>query len=735
MRDKDDVSMSLAVTNVPNAARRSFIKTSLTATGGLIIGFSLPTLIPQADAAAIDSPQAFAPDAFIRIEQNDRIVFVMPRVEMGQGTYTSMTLLIAEELEVPIDHLVLEHAPADDKRYANPMLGFQVTGGSTSVRSAWEPLRRAGATARTILVAAAAQVWNVDPDACHAENGHVLHAPTGRRLRYGELIARAAAIPVPKNVPLKDPKTYKLIGSAVHRLDAPDKVNGRAKYGLDASVPGMKIAAVAACPVRGGRLGAVDETAARAVAGVRQIVRIENAVAVVADHTGAARKGLAALKITWDEGPNAAYSTEQMIAELAQMSLNTGAVARREGDFAASASSATGTVDVIYQQPFLAHACMEPMNCTVHVRHDACELWLGTQVPARAQSAAAEITGIPVERVQVHNHLLGGGFGRRLDVDYVTQAVKIAKQVSMPLKVFWSREEDTQQGTYRPYHYNRLTAALDRDGKPVGWHHRVTASSILARWLPSRFKEELDGDAIRDAAGPYGFPNILVEYVRKEPAQGIVTGFWRGVGHMQNAFPVECFMDELAHRAGTDPIAYRAALLAKHPRALKVLELAAEKSGWNTPLPAGDGRGRGIAMTFCFGTYAALVTEVNVDKDGNIKPERMVVVVDCGRIISHDTIKAQMQGGAVFGLSAVLFGNISIKDGRVEQGNFDSYRVLRLDETPAIETYLIESAEEPGGIGEVSTVMVAPSVLNAVFAASGKRIRKLPYDPDELKHA
>ncbi len=716
--------------STPGLTRRAFVATALVAGGGLALTVSLPPLEAKAAGA---QPEAFAPNAVVRIGTDGLVTLVMPRVEMGQGIYTAVALLIAEELEIDPRRVRLEHAPADETRYANPLTGGQITGGSTSVRSTWEPMRRAGATARLLLVEAAARQWKVDASACRASDGAVEHVPSRRKLGYGQLAHAAAGLPVPAEVPLKDLATLKRIGQPLLRLDGPDKVNGRAKYGLDASVAGMRIAAIANCPVIGGRVASVDDTRARAVKGVRQVVRIDNAVAVVADHMGAARKGLAALEIRWDEGANADYSTEKLIAALANASARSGAVARKEGDTVAAARGAARTVDAVYQQPLLAHAAMEPVNCTVHVRPDACELWVGTQVPARAQAAAAELTGLPIERVEVHNHLLGGGFGRRLDIDFVIQAVKIAKQVNGPLKVVWTREEDTRHSTFRPYHYNRLSAALDARGRPVAWHHRVTASSILARWAPARFQNELDGDAIRDAAGPYGFANVLVEYVREEPPAGITTAFWRGVGHMQNAFPVECFVDELAHLAGSDAIAYRHELLEKHPRARHVLELVAQKSGWGGALPAG--KGRGVALTFCFGSYAAQVTEVSVDADGAVRVDRVVIAVDCGRLISPGTVVAQMQGGTAFGLSAVLYGNISIKDGRVEQGNFDTYRVLRMDEMPVIETHLVPSTETPGGIGEVGTVLTAPSVLNAVFAATGKRIRRLPFAAEELKRA
>lgn len=708
--------------------RRGFIGAGLAAGGGLLLGVQLPSKATGTASAAV-----FAPDAFIRIAGNGEITLVVARVEMGQGTYTALPAMVAEELEVDPASLRLVHAPASDRLYGNPTSGFQNTGGSTSVRSSWEPMRRAGATARQMLVTAAARNWGVDPTACRAERGHVLHPASGRRVAYGAVAEAAARLPVPTDVRLKPPSQFRVIGHQKHRLDGAEKVNGQAVFGIDAKLPGLRVAALANCPVFGGRLRRVDPAPALAVRGVRQVVTTDSVVAVVADHYGAARKGLMALRIEWDEGPNATYSTQAMVADLEQASRQPGAVARRQGDVAAAAKGAARQLEAVYQQPFLVHACMEPVNCTVHVRRDGCELWLGTQVPTRAQAAAAAVTGLPLERIQVHNHLLGGGFGRRLDVDFVTIAVQIARQVDGPVKVVWSREEDTQHSTLRPHHHNRLSASLDAKGQPTAFSHRVTASSILARWAPQRFQNNVDGDAIRDAAGPYAFPNLLIDYVRREPASGIATGFWRGVGHMQNAFPVECFLDELAHAAGADPIAYRKALLRQHPRAVRVLDLVAQRSGWGRRLA--PGQGMGVALTYSFGSYAAQVTQVNVSAAGELTIERAFIVADCGRLITPDTVVAQMQGGAVFGLSAVLWGNISIRNGRIDQGNFDTYRIMRCNEMPPMDVHLVDSSEEPGGVGELSTVVVAPSLLNAVFAATGRRVRTLPFQPEDIRAA
>jgi isoquinoline 1-oxidoreductase beta subunit len=697
--------------------------------GALLLTVQLPLAATKAVAPS-GAPATF--NAVVRIGADDVVTLVMPRVEMGQGTYTAVPMLIAEELEVDLAKVRLEHAPADDKLYALPGAGVQVTGGSNSIRTAWLPMRQAGAAARMMLVAAAAQTWGVEAGACKAENGVVVHAATGRRLRYGALAARAAKLPVPTEIALKERSQFKKIGSAQKRLDGPEKGNGTARFGIDVQLPGLRIATVAASPVPGGRVKSVNTQAAQAVRGVRQVVQLDNVVAIVADHMGAARKGLAAAQVQWDDGAAARYSTETMVAELAKASEQDGATARKEGDVAAAkAMAGTRTLEAVYQQPLLAQAPMEPMNCSVHLHSGGCEIWLGTQVPTRAQAAAAQAAGMPVEKVQVHNHLLGGGFGRRLDVDFVTQAVRIAREVKGPVKVVWTREEDMQHSTYRPYHYNRLSATLDAQGQPVAWHHRVTGSSIIARYAPAGFKNGVDTDAIRDAAGPYDFPNLLVQYVRQEPPEGLLTGWWRGVGHMQNAIPVECFIDELARAAGQDAIAFRKPLLAKHPRALKVLEVAAEKSGWGQPLP--KGRGRGIALTLSFRTYAAQVVEVSVDAEGNVKTDRVVTVVDCGQVVSPPSLEAQVQGGIVFGLSAALFGNISIKDGRVEQSNFHDYRVLRMNEMPLMETHAIPSTEDPTGIGEISTVVITPALLNAIHDATGKRIRRLPMGAADLK--
>jgi isoquinoline 1-oxidoreductase beta subunit len=731
-----------------NLTRRTFLAAGAAAGGGLLLSVSLPALTRNAKAADVST---FAPNAFVRIGRDGQVTLIMHKVEMGQGTYTSMPMLLAEELEVDLSQVRLEHAPPSDELYAEPLFGVQETGGSTSVRGNWEPLRHAGATARSLLVAAAALTWKVDANSCHAARGEVIHVSTGRRLSYGALVDKAAALPLPGNVPLKDPKDFKLIGTPAKRLDAPDKVNGTAQFGIDVKVPGMKIATVAACPVFGGKLASVGDSKAKAIKGVLQVVRLDDAVAVVADHMWAAKQGLAALDIRWDEGPNAKLSTADIVQQLAAASQRSGVVARREGDSTEAMAGAAQRVEAVYEVPFLAHATMEPVNCTVHVRPDGCDIWVGTQVPTFAQTAAAKLTGLPPDRVQVHNHLLGGGFGRRLEVDFIVRAVEIAKQVASPVKVVWTREEDIQHDMYRPYYYDRIAAGLDEHGKLIAWTHRVTGPSIMARvtseLFPTTFRvmraagvhqlvamvRGLDTDAVEGAAEPpYAIPNIRVEYVRQEPPPGIPTTFWRGVGTTHSIFVVESFIDELAVALKQDPFEYRRALLDKSPRAKAVLELAAERAGWGRPLPPRSGRG--ISLLHAFGeTYIAEVAEVSVSNEGDVRVQRVVCAVDCGTIVNPDTVKAQMESGIIFGITAALFGEITIKDGRVEQANFDDYRMLRINEAPLIDVHLVKSTEAPGGVGEPGTSAVMPAVANAIFAATGKRIRKLPIDSAQLK--
>jgi len=682
-------------TRAVSVQRRRLLQAGAIAGGGLLFGFSLsgcgrkegsrndlPSEKAVGEAATAYSNQApgLAHDAFIRIDKFGMVTLIVHKVEMGQGTFTSMPMLLAEELGADLSKVKLEQAPANNALYADPLLGGQVTGGSTSVRGAWKPLREAGAKVRTVLVTAAAKQWNVDPNEITVVAGVLHHAPSKRQAHFGEVADAAAKLNFPAEVKLKDPSTFTLIGKSVKRLDSPDKVNGVARFGIDAKLPNLGIAAVAASPVLGGKVVAVDEQKALAVKGVRQVLRAEGAVAVVADHFWAAKQGLAAANPRFDDGANGKVSTAAIVADMLKASEKAGAVATDRGDALKLLDSAGAKdetdgkrIDAIYEIPFLAHATMEPMNCTVDLRPDGCDLYLGTQVPALAQGAAAKVAGLPVEKVQVHNHYIGGGFGRRLEVDMVIQAVEFAKLAKGPIKVVWTREEDIQHDMYRPYYVDRLSARLDDKGMPVAWFHRVTGSSIMARFAPPMVKNGVDPDAVEGAAElPYNLPAMRVEYVRHEPP-GLATAFWRGVGPTHNVFVVESFVDELAYASKTDPVAFRRALLQKAPRSLAVLNLAAEKAGWGKPLAPIAGRklGRGVSTQFAFGSYMAQVAEVSVGPGGDVRLHRVVCAVDCGQNVNPDTIAAQIEGGIVFGASAALWGQITVANGRVQQTDFN----------------------------------------------------------------
>jgi isoquinoline 1-oxidoreductase beta subunit len=705
----------------PLLSRRSLLQVGAVLGGGLIVGFVAPGL------AAAPAVSGFAPNAFIRIDPAGKVTLVMPQVEMGQGVYTSICMILAEELDAAWDHVTFEHAPPSDALYGNPVFGLQATGNSNSIRAFWLPLRKAGAGTRAILVQAAAAGWKVDPATCRTEASEVIHDASGRRIGYGALTGRAAGLKPPADPPIKDPKDFRLIGKPLRRLDTPEKVNGQAKFGIDAMPPGVKFATFAHSPVFGGRVGHVEDSAAKLVPGFRQVVVLDDLVAVVGDHMWAAIQGLAALNITWTEGANAGVDTAQVRERLVAASARAGVVAKTRGDVAKALEQ--DAIEATYDVPFLAHAPMEPMNCTVHITGGACEIWTGIQVMSRAQAAAATITGLPIDRVTVHNHLLGGGFGRRLEVDQVEKAVRIAQKVDGPVKVVWSREEDIQHDVYRPAWHDRLSAKLDGD-RIVGWKHVITGSSVLARWLPPAFVNGQDFDAVDCAADmPYDIPNFQVNFVREEPP-GVPTGFWRGVGPAHNVFVIESFIDELAHKAGVDPVQFRLNNLGKAPRLQAALRVAAAKSGWGTPLPPGVGRG--VAVQPAFASWIATVAEVGVDGDGQVTLRRIVCAVDTGIAVNPDTIVAQLQGGLIFGLTAALYGEITIDKGRVQQSNFHDYRMLRMNETPPIEVHILRSGEAPGGIGEAGTTAAFAPLANAIFAATGKRLRRLPIDRDVL---
>jgi isoquinoline 1-oxidoreductase beta subunit len=696
-------------------SRRRFMQAGVAIGGGLLLSVSIPRSLPHSKL------QTGFLNAYVRIDPTGRVTLIMPKVEMGQGTYTALPMLIAEELEVDLGSIALEAAPADPE--ACGLDGDQSTGGSTTIRECWLPLRKAGAAARSMLVAAAAKHWGVSPSSCNAVLGHVIHGASGRRLGYGALAPAAAHVAVPGDPILKSPKDFRLLGRSTPRLDAPDKTTGRAVFGIDIQLPNLRIAMVALSPVVGGVvMEPLHTESALAIHGVHQIVNERDVVAVVADNTWAALRGLKALELRWNDGPCGAVQQHQLVADLDAASQRPGAVAARAGDAAVAMDHAATRVHAVYHQPFLAHATMEPMNCTVHWRKDLCEIWVGTQAPDRMLTKLADL-GLKPAQIQLHNQLIGGGFGRRLEVDGIEVAVRIARHVDAPVKVVWSREEDIQHDRYRPYYVDRITAGLSSHGWPIAWRHTIAGSSVSAVYTGEALKNGVDDDAVEAAADPvYQIENLEVRFVQAEPA-GVPTSWWRGVGPTRSVFVVESFIDELATAAKRDPVQYRRALL-KSPRMRAVLDLAATKAAWSEPLP--KGHGRGVAVQFAFGSYLAQITEVFVRADGEVGVERVVCALDCGQMVNPDTVRAQMEGGVMFGLSAALFNEITFANGRVQQSNFNDFRSLRINEAPKIDTYLIVSEESPGGVGEAATSCAAAALCNAIFAATGTRIRTLP---------
>ena len=715
--------MIVAQKSSNGTSRRSLLTGGLA--GGFLLTFHLPVRAVNEPVQPSDNTDGkFAPNAFVRIDSSGKTTLVMPQVEMGQGVYTSISMIMAEELDVDFSQVTLEHAPPSDKLYGNPMFGIQATGNSNSIRAWWKPLRTAGARARAMLVQAAAQQWQVDPASCTTANSEVMHKASGRRLSYGALALAASSEVPPKDVPLKDPKDFVLIGKPLKRLDTPDKVNGKAVYGIDAMLPGMKFATLKTCPVFGGKVAKVDDSAARKIPGVQKVVVLDDLVAVVGDHMWAAKQGLDAVVIDWDEGPNAGVSSKDIWRDLRASSEKDGAVAKSVGDIAKGLSTGD-KLEASYELPFLAHATMEPVNATVHLTPDACEIWTGTQIMTRVQSEAAKAAGLPIEKVIVNNHLLGGGFGRKLEPDMVIAAVRIAKHVDGPVKVVWTREEDIQHDVYRPVYRDTIAATLS-GGKIVGWKYRVSGSSIMARWFPPGFQNGVDIDGVDSAIDiPYEIPNLHVEFVRAEPP-AVPTGFWRGVGPNNNVFAIECFMDELARKAGKDPIDFRRSMLGNQPRFLAALNLAAEKSNWGQPLPARVGRG--VCVQPSFASFIATVVEAEVDEQGEVHLRRVTCAVDTGIAVNPDTVMAQLEGGLIFGLTAALYGEITIEKGRVQQSNFNDYRMLRIDQAPKIDVHIVKSGEAPGGIGETGVTAGPPALRNAILAATGVALRRLPID-------
>jgi isoquinoline 1-oxidoreductase beta subunit len=694
----------------------------LTASAAFLYGFHVPL------RAASDSARGatFAPNAFIRIDAQSAVTLIIPQVEMGQATYTSLSMIVAEELDADWNRISVEHAPPNEKLYANPAFSVQATGNSNSVRAFWKPLRQAGATTRACLVEAAARGWTVPASECRTENSKVIHDRTSRTVDYGALVGRAASVTPPKDVPLKDVGAFRLIGRSLKRLDTPEKTNGKAKYGIDALPPAVKFASLTKSPVLGGKVARVDDRAAKAIAGVRQVVVLDDMVAVVGDHLWAAKRGLEALDVTWNDGPNANVSTDVIWSRLRAASKRDGAVAKEVGNVRESlGADAREVVTAEFEMPLLAHACMEPLNCTVHITPTSAEAWIGTQVMERVHAAVAKAANLPEGQVTVHNHLIGGGFGRRLEPDMAYDAARIAKQVAAPVKVVWSREEDIRHDVYRPAYHDTISARLQGD-RIVGWKHKVSGSSVMARWLPPAFQKGVDPDGVDSAQDiPYDIPNYRVEFNREEPP-GVVTGFWRGVGPNNNVFAIESLMDELARKAGKDPIAFRRAHLDKTPRLQGALDLVRQKSGWDTPL--GSRRGRGVSAQTSFASFIATVVECEVDEAGEIELRRVTTAVDTGLAVNPDTVVAQLQGGLIFGLTAALYGEITLQDGRVQQSNFHDYPMLRINQVPSIDVHLITSGEAPGGIGETGTTAAIPALRNAIYAATGVALRRMPID-------
>ena len=723
-----------------NAGRRTFLKAGAAAGGGLVIGFYLPGASRLAEAAEAKAPVRM--NTFIRINPDNTVTVFVGQSEMGQGVLTSIPMLIAEELEADWSQIRVEQG-LNDQAFVNPRWvgfkakgGFQATTGSSAVRNVGTVIRPAAAAARQMLVAAAAQTWGVTEDACYAESGKVVHRESGKKLNYGELAEKAATLPVPKDVPLKKPGEFKLVGKSIPRVDTPVKVNGKAIFGIDVKVPDMLTATIVHCPVFGGKVASFDAGPAKAVKGVRQVVQISSGIVVVANDFWSAKKGADALKIKWDEGAVATISSDGVRKTLAELAQQPGVVRRNDGDANKVLGESARKIEAIYEIPNLDPACMEPLNATAHWKGDSVEVWAPTQCQSANTQAIMDQFGLPREKITIHTTYLGGGFGRKAFSDFILDAVETSKAVGKPVKVIWTREEDMQHSFYRPASYNVLTAALGDDGMPLAWKHHVVGESILKYFEPFAhlLQAGMDPTSMGGAGDvfPYAIPSVLVDYVLYDP--GIPIGFWRSVGNSQNGFILESFVDELAHAAGKDPLEYRRKLLAKQPRFLGVLDLVAEKSGWNTPAPAGISRG--IATTYSYGSHVAHVVEVSVDKKkGTVKVHRVVCVIDPGWVVNPDTVRAQMESGFLYGMSGALFDEITVKNGRVEQSNFHNYRIPRITDMPRIEVHIIQGEGEQGGCGEPATPAAAPAICNAIFAATGKRIRRLPVRPADLRSA
>ena len=720
---------------VQQPARRRFLRDAVLLAGGLVIGFRLPEKGGRAWAAeetAAGSAKVYPPNAFIRIAADDSVTLIVNKSEMGQGVYTSLPMLINEELDAPWERIRVEAAPVAAV-YNHTQYGIQLTGGSTSVASSWEQLRRVGASARILLVQAAAQRWGMPASACKAENGRIFH-PDGRTsLSYGEVAEEAGTLPLPAEVPLKDPKHFKWIGKSLKRLDTPEKISGKAVFGIDVRLPDMVTVLVARSPVFGGKLKRFDATEALKVPGVVGVYQVPTGVAVAATGFWPAKTGRDLLQVEWDEGEGASLSTAKLREEYFALARTPGAVARRDGDVAAGLKAAVQQVRAEYEVPYLAHAPMEPLNVTVDLRPDHCTIWTGTQSQTLDRMAAAAEAGLQPEEVEIHTTYLGGGFGRRANphADFVTEAVQVAKAVGRPVQVIWTREDDMRGGYYRPMWVDVVEAGIGKGGKPVAWKHTLVGQSIMegTAMAGAMIKDGVDASSVEGAANlPYPIPNIQVEL--HSPKNAVPVQWWRSVGHSHTAFVVETMIDELAYLARQDPVKFRLNLLPRASRHRAVLQLAAQKAGWGKVKPA-PGHAFGVAVHESFGSVVAEVAEVSLE-GGQVRVHRVVAAVDCGRVINPDGVVQQIEGGIVYGLAAALHGEITLEDGRPVQSNFHDYPILRHSEMPRVEVHLMPSEAPPSGVGEPGTPPIAPAVANALFALTGKRVRRLPFARESL---
>lgn len=711
--------------NAPlDATRRSVLAFGAAAAAELVIGFSGKGVIALAQTPA-NRNAILQTGTFIRIDRLGQVYVVVPYAEMGQGALAAVAMLVAEELEVSPYNIRTEMAPGDDNLYAHPLLGDQITGGSLGVRGAWKQMRQAGAAARMVLIQAAATRWSVAPETCRAENGYIVHAASNRRVPYGELVEAARAIPVPQDPPTRD-ENFKVIGHSMRRTDAVEKVNGTAKYGVDARPQGLKFAALLLCPTLGGKLVDVDPAPAMAVRGVTQVVKHPDAIAVVATNTGAARKALGQLRPQWSGG-HSNLQTADLVADLDAGMRATGLVASTHGDSAAAMSKASKVHQMDFRMPMLAHAAMEPLNCTYHVKPGvSCEIWVGSQGPGRARRQVAAALGLSDQVVTVHNHHIGGAFGRRLQSEWIVLGAEIAANVEGPVQISWGREQDFRHDAFRYHNHSAVRVGVDAKGMPVSFEHRVVGPSVMAWFLPGYVKDGVDLDAVNGALGSYEWPNSKVEFVRKDPPKGLLFGNWRGVGETRNCFVVETVLDELAAQAGQDPVQYRRALMKPGSRIMNVLDRVVAAAKWGSPLPRGSGRG--VSVLEGFGAFMAVVAEVQLVDANHITLKRITAVIDCGQMVNPNIVRQQIEGGLIYGISAAFFGKVTVHNGQIEQTNFHDHPVLRINEMPEMEVITIDSKEAPGGVGEPGTAVLAPAITNAIRAAGGPRLYSLPIE-------